>query len=65
MLLQYEPALSVDLRIEWGRGLVAGGVPLVRFYAACALLAIEHMHRKGVVHRDVKVPKHKEAAGKQ
>ena len=55
MLLPYEPNLSVDLKIEWGRGLRHGGLPLARFYTACGLLAIEHMHHKGVVHRDMKV----------
>jgi serine/threonine protein kinase len=55
MLLQYEPSLSVDLKIEWGRGLRHGGLPLARFYTACALLAVEHMHHRGVVHRDIKV----------
>jgi serine/threonine protein kinase len=55
MLLHYEPSLSVDLKIEWGRGLRHGGLPLARFYTACALIAVEHMHHKGVVHRDIKV----------
>jgi|AntAceMinimDraft_5_1070358.scaffolds.fasta_scaffold27824_2 serine/threonine protein kinase len=55
MLLTYEAARSVDLQIEWGRGLRHGGLPLARFYTACALLAVEHMHHKGVVHRDIKV----------
>jgi serine/threonine protein kinase len=54
LLLEYAPSLSVDQHIEWGRGLKRGGLPAVRFYAACALLALEHMHCKGVVHRDVK-----------
>jgi serine/threonine protein kinase len=55
MLLTYEALRSVDLQIEWGRGLRHCGLPLARFYSACALLAIEHMHHKGVVHRDIKV----------
>jgi serine/threonine protein kinase len=55
MLLPYETERSVDLQIERGCGLRAGGAQLARFYTACALIAIEHMHHKGVVHRDVKV----------
>ena len=45
MLLEFAPGLSVDQQIEWGRGLRVGGIPTIRFYTACALLAIEHMHK--------------------
>jgi serine/threonine protein kinase len=54
LLLEYAPGRALDARIQWGVRLKRGGLPAVRFYAACALLALEHMHCKGVVHRDVK-----------
>jgi serine/threonine protein kinase len=56
MLLPYETTRSVDLQIEWSRGLRAGGAQLACFYTACALIAIQYMHFKGIVHRDIKVP---------
>jgi len=47
MLLEYAPALSLDKRIEWGRGLAWGGTMLVRFYTACALAALQYLHEVG------------------
>ena len=47
MLLEYAPSLSVDQHIEAGRGLRRGGVPMVRFYTACVLAGLQHMHKVG------------------
>jgi serine/threonine protein kinase len=46
MLLEYCPALSLDQHIERGRGL-RNGAAGARFYTACVLLALEHMHQVG------------------
>jgi serine/threonine protein kinase len=54
MLLEYAPLLSLDTHMDAGRGLRKGGQQAAVFYTACCLNAIEHMHRIGIVHRDIK-----------
>lgn len=45
MLMEYEPLSSVDQYIEEGVGIRPGGINAARFYTACAMIAIEYMHK--------------------
>jgi serine/threonine protein kinase len=54
MLMEYAPAGSIGSQIAFGRGLKHSTPSLITFYSACLIEAIEYMHLKGVVHRDIK-----------
>lgn len=45
MLIDYASLGSLDKRIERGYGISGGGTTLTRFYVACLISAIEHMHK--------------------
>ena len=43
--------------LKWIREYGSFNMPAARFYAAQILSAIEHMHSKGILHRDLKPEK--------
>jgi serine/threonine protein kinase len=53
--LLLEVALGGDLNCLYQHGGFFGSEPHARFYSACALLALEHLHGRRILYRDVKM----------
>lgn len=58
ILMEYAPGRNLKDQIERGKGITdsshQGAMTRVKFYAANLVLAMEHLHRKQITHRDLK-----------
>merc|ERR1712194_180212 len=55
IMFMLEPVLGGELFDIYQENDLWGKMPEARFYFACVTLALEHMHKKRVVYRDLKL----------